>query len=191
MNSSCGLCERVTIESLRVEAPDIRAEWMVTARVIGALPDALRRAQAVFEKTGGLHAAGLFEQFGALELIAEDVGRHNAVDKIVGRMLLDERLRLGQSILFVSGRTSYEIVQKAFLAGIPVVGAVSAPSSLAVELAEGMGITRSASCAAPRSTCTRPGGVWPAESRSANASTIRVDSAVNRCCLSRRNWPRG
>jgi FdhD protein len=127
MNSSCGLCERVTIESLRVKAPDIRAEWTVTARVIGALPDALRRAQAVFEETGGLHAAGLFEQFGALELIAEDVGRHNAVDNIVGRMLLDERLRLGQSILFVSGRTSYEIVQKAFLVGIPVVGAVSAP----------------------------------------------------------------
>jgi FdhD protein len=140
-NSSCGLCGRVTIESLRVEAPEILAEWTIPARVIGGLPDALRQAQAVFQETGGLHAAGLFDRSGALEVVAEDVGRHNAVDKVVGRMLLDERLPLGQSILFVSGRTSYEIVQKAVLAGIPVVGAVSAPSSLAVELAEEMGLT--------------------------------------------------
>ena len=141
MNSSCGLCGRVTIDSLRVEAPDIVADWNVSASVIGGLPDALRRAQAVFNETGGLHAAGIFNRSGALDVMAEDVGRHNAVDKVVGRMLLDERLPLGESILFVSGRTSYEIVQKAFLAGIPVVGAVSAPSSLAVELATDAGIT--------------------------------------------------
>lgn len=141
MNSSCGLCGRVTIESLRVEAPDIQAEWTIPATVIGGLPDALRRAQAVFNATGGLHAAGLFRQSGELEVMAEDVGRHNAVDKVVGHMLLRQRVPLSQSILFVSGRTSYEIIQKALLACIPVVAAVSAPSSLAVELAEEAGIT--------------------------------------------------
>lgn len=141
MNSSCGLCGRVTIEALRVEAPPIAVEWSVDAHVIGGLPDALRRAQAVFEETGGLHAAGLFDQSGGLAAMAEDVGRHNAVDKVVGRMLLSDRLPLGRSMLFVSGRTSYEIVQKALLAGIPIVGAVSAPSSLAVELAQETGIT--------------------------------------------------
>jgi len=141
MNSSCGLCGRVTIDSLRVEARDIVADWNISADVIGGLADALRRAQAVFNETGGLHAAGLFDRSGALEVVAEDVGRHNAVDKVIGRMLLEERLPLAESILFVSGRTSYEIVQKAYLAGIPVVGAVSAPSSLAVELAEDVGIT--------------------------------------------------
>jgi FdhD protein len=141
MNSSCGLCGRVTIESLRVEAPEISAEWAVPAGVIAGLPDALRAAQAVFNETGGLHAAGLFQRSGALETVAEDVGRHNAVDKVVGRRLLDDRLPLSDSILFVSGRTSYEIVQKAFMAGIAVVGAVSAPSSLAVELAQDAGIT--------------------------------------------------
>jgi FdhD protein len=141
MSASCGLCGRVTIESLRVEAPEILADWTIHAGLIATLPDALRRAQAVFNETGGLHAAGLFDRSGNLEAMAEDVGRHNAVDKVIGRMLLEGRLPLGQSILFVSGRTSYEIVQKAFLAGIPVVGAVSAPSSLAVELAEEAGIT--------------------------------------------------
>jgi len=141
MNSSCGLCGRVTIDSLRVEAPDIVADWNISGAVIAGLPDALRCAQAVFNETGGLHAAGIFNRSGALDVMAEDVGRHNAVDKVVGRMLLDERLPLGESILFVSGRTSYEIVQKAFLAGIPVLGAVSAPSSLAVELATDAGIT--------------------------------------------------
>ncbi|HET7220487.1 MAG TPA: formate dehydrogenase accessory sulfurtransferase FdhD [Vicinamibacterales bacterium] len=141
MNSSCGLCGRVTIESLRVHAPMIVAEWTVPARLIETLPEALRRAQAVFDETGGLHGAGLFDRSGALDVVAEDVGRHNAVDKVIGRMLLDARLPLDQSILFVSGRTSYEIVQKAFLAGIPVVGAVSAPSSLAVELADDAGMT--------------------------------------------------
>jgi len=141
MNSSCGLCGRVTIESLRIEAPEILADWTIPAAVIAALPEALRHKQAVFNQTGGLHAAGLFDRSGTLEVMAEDIGRHNAVDKVIGRMLLDDRLPLDQSVLFVSGRTSYEIVQKAYLAGIPVVGAVSAPSSLAVELAGEAGIT--------------------------------------------------
>lgn len=141
MNASCGLCGRLTIEALRADAPALAAEWTIPASVIAGLPQTLRRAQAVFDETGGLHAAGLFGRSGALEIVAEDIGRHNAVDKIVGRMLRGGRVPLGQSILFVSGRTSYEIVQKALLAGIPVVGAVSAPSSLAVELAEDAGVT--------------------------------------------------
>lgn len=141
MNSSCGLCGRVTIASLHVEAPEISVDWTVSAAVVGGLPHGLRAAQAVFNETGGLHAAGLFDRSGVLEAVAEDIGRHNAVDKVVGRKLLDERLPLSEAILFVSGRTSYEIVQKAFLAGISMVGAVSAPSSLAIELAEDVGIT--------------------------------------------------
>jgi len=95
----------------------------------------------VFDETGGLHAAALFSADGRVEQVAEDVGRHNAVDKVVGRMLIDDRLPLGASLLFVSGRTSYEIVQKAFLAGIPIVGAVSAPSTLAIDLAREAGVT--------------------------------------------------
>jgi FdhD protein len=141
MNSSCGLCGRVAIESLRVDAADLFVQWPIAASVIVRLPDALRQAQVVFKETGGLHAAGLFDQSGGLTTVSEDVGRHNAVDKVVGRMILEERVPLNESILFVSGRTSYEIVQKAFMAGISVVGAVSAPSSLAIELAENVGIT--------------------------------------------------
>ena len=115
---------------------------MERPRLDGAgVPDRLRQAQAVFEETGGLHAAGLFTREGRLETVAEDVGRHNAVDKVIGRMLMAERLPLSDHMLFVSGRTSFEIIQKAILAGIPFVCAVSAPSSLAVELAEDCGIT--------------------------------------------------
>jgi FdhD protein len=141
MNSSCGLCGRVTIESLCVEGGPIEADWTIPAAAISSMPDALRRGQAVFAETGGLHGAGIFNRSRALEVVAEDVGRHNAVDKVLGRMLLDGRTPLTDSILFVSGRTSYEIVQKAYLAGVPIVGAVSAPSSLAVELADEVGMT--------------------------------------------------
>jgi FdhD protein len=141
MNSSCGLCGRVTIDSLRVHAPEIKADWTVSASLIAGLPRTLGSTQTAFAETGGLHAAGLFGPSGNLETTAEDVGRHNAVDKVIGRMLLDDRLPLTRSILFVTGRTSFEIVQKAYLAGIPIVAAVSAPSSLAVELAEEAGIT--------------------------------------------------
>ncbi len=140
-NSSCGLCGRVTIESLQVDAPPIRADWVIPCSLVRQLPDTVRLAQAVFEQTGGLHAAALFGRDGRLELLAEDVGRHNAVDKVIGQMVLGGRLPLESSILFCSGRTSFEIVQKAFLAGIPLIAAVSAPSSLAVELAGEAGIT--------------------------------------------------
>jgi FdhD protein len=140
-NSSCGLCGRLTIDSLRADAPPLECTWTVDRQTLAGLPNRLRAAQAVFDETGGLHAAGLFSAEGRVEQVAEDVGRHNAVDKVIGRMLIDGRLPLGTSLLFVSGRTSYEIVQKAFLAGIPIVGAVSAPSTLAIDLAREAGVT--------------------------------------------------
>ncbi|HXW06005.1 MAG TPA: formate dehydrogenase accessory sulfurtransferase FdhD [Vicinamibacterales bacterium] len=140
-SSACGLCGRRTIESLRAEAPNISAAWTISPELMPRLPERLRGSQQVFDATGGLHAAGLFDRTGRLTAYAEDVGRHNAVDKVFGRMLLSGRLPLDHSILFVSGRTSFEIVQKALLAGVPIVGSVSAPSSLAVELAEEVGIT--------------------------------------------------
>jgi FdhD protein len=139
--SSCGMCGRRTIESLAADVPPIRAAWSVPSSLIASLPERLRARQAVFDETGGLHAAGLFAQDGRLVDVAEDVGRHNAVDKIVGRMLMREALPLSDFILGVSGRTSFEIVQKAILAGIPIVAAVSAPSSLAIELAQEFGVT--------------------------------------------------
>ena len=141
MNSSCGMCGRRTLESLTVNRPPLAIGWAVSADIIRSLPATLRASQQAFAETGGLHAAGLFDRTGQLELGAEDVGRHNAVDKLVGRMLLAGRLPLEQSLLFVSGRSSFEIVQKAFLAGIPLLGAVSAPSSLAIELARSSGMT--------------------------------------------------
>jgi FdhD protein len=140
-NASCGLCGRRTIESLMTGVPPIASAWSISAAALAALPDRLRTAQAGFDATGGLHAAGLFTPDGSLLDIAEDVGRHNAVDKVVGRMLLLEQLPLSGHLLCVSGRTSYEIVQKAALAGVPMVAAVSAPSSLAIELAQESGIT--------------------------------------------------
>jgi FdhD protein len=141
MTASCGLCGRLTIESLQARVRAVDGDWTVRGDVIASLPDQLRRSQAVFESTGGLHAAGLFDRSGQLELSAEDVGRHNAVDKIAGRTLLEGRHPLGASILMVSGRTSFELVQKALLAGVPLLAAVSAPSSLAIELAEQSNIT--------------------------------------------------
>lgn len=140
-NSSCGLCGRLTIESLRTDAPALARTWTVAASTLVRLPDTLRRGQTLFDATGGLHAAGLFTIAGELESMAEDVGRHNAVDKVIGRMLMREALPLADRMLFVSGRASYEIVQKAFLAGIPLVGSVSAPSSLAIDLAAEAGVT--------------------------------------------------
>ncbi len=139
--SSCGLCGRVTIESLRVRVSPIDAGGSMSSGVAASLPDRLRARQAVFDETGGLHAAALFTFDGACEISAEDVGRHNAVDKVTGAMLLAERIPLHDRALLVSGRASFEIVQKAWLAGIPIVCAVSAPSSLAIELAGEAGIT--------------------------------------------------
>jgi len=140
-NSSCGLCGRVTIDSLKTRAVPLQSTMTVASAVVHGLPDALRAQQAVFDRTGGLHGAALFTSGGTLIASAEDVGRHNAVDKVIGRLLLDERLPLDDVVLVVSGRTSYEIVQKAWLAGLPVICAVSAPSSLAIQLATEAGIT--------------------------------------------------
>jgi FdhD protein len=140
-SSSCGLCGRVTIDSLRVSASPLRGEDRMDWRVAAALPQRLRQRQAVFDETGGLHGAALFALDGECDASAEDVGRHNAVDKVIGKLLLDNRVPLPGRALLVSGRASFEIVQKAWLAGVPIVGAVSAPSSLAIELAEEAGIT--------------------------------------------------
>jgi len=141
MTASCGLCGRRTIESLQARVASVHGGWTVSAEVIASLPARLRAAQVVFESTGGLHAAGLFDLKGTLQLSAEDVGRHNAVDKISGRMLLAGRHPLETSMLLVSGRTSFELVQKALLAGVPLIAAVSAPSSLAIDLAQKANIT--------------------------------------------------
>jgi len=140
-SSSCGLCGRVAIESLRVDAAPLAGEHVLDCAVAASLPQRLRERQVVFDETGGLHGAALFSKDGECETSAEDVGRHNAVDKVVGAMLLQERLPLAGRALAVSGRASFEIVQKAWLAGIPILCAVSAPSSLAIELAQEAGIT--------------------------------------------------
>lgn len=140
-NSSCGLCGRVTIESLETRLNPLTVSWTMNAETAVALPATLRSSQVLFEETGGLHAAGLFSRSGELVTIAEDVGRHNAVDKVIGRMLLLDRVPLGDTVLAVSGRTSFEIVQKAWMAGLEMICAVSAPSSLAIELADAAGIT--------------------------------------------------
>jgi FdhD protein len=140
-NSSCGICGRVTIDSLKTRAAPLATTSFVEAEVLHGLPAALRSEQSVFEQTGGLHGAALFTTSGALVASSEDVGRHNAVDKVIGRLLLDEKLPLSDHVLVVSGRTSFEIVQKAWLAGVQIICAVSAPSSLAIELAAEAGIT--------------------------------------------------
>ena len=132
--SSCGLCGKLRIESIHLHAPPLSDDLVVSAETLYALPDKLRAAQAGFEETGGLHAAGLFDAEGRFLLAREDIGRHNAVDKVIGAELLAGRLPLSGRILLVSGRASFEIVQKALMARIPLVAAVSAPSHLAVEL---------------------------------------------------------
>jgi FdhD protein len=139
--SSCGLCGKGSIEALHGSFPPISADAKVDAAVLGRLPDRLRGAQAAFEESGGLHGAGIFTLAGEPEVVREDVGRHNAVDKAIGTLFLAGRLPLGESILLVSGRASFEIVQKALAARVPVVAAVSAPSSLAIDLARDSGIT--------------------------------------------------
>lgn len=140
-NSSCGVCGRLSIDSLQVSAPFINAPLTVTSDLVRVLPERLRDRQWQFGATGGLHAAGLFNMEGECLSAFEDVGRHNAVDKLVGRALVERALPGSGRILAVSGRASFELVQKAFLAGIPVMAAVSAPSTLAIQLAEAAGIT--------------------------------------------------
>jgi FdhD protein len=139
--SACGVCGRTTIEDLTRAVERIRASWQVPPPLIDSLPGALRAAQNAFAETGGLHAAGLFDRDGRLLASAEDIGRHNAVDKVIGAQLLADRLPLDERLLFVSGRAGYEIVQKALVAGIPILASVSAPSSLAIELAREGGMT--------------------------------------------------
>jgi FdhD protein len=139
--SSCGVCGKASIEAIRVAAAPLTEGPVVDSTVLASLPDRLRGAQRVFERTGGLHAAGLFGAGGDLVTLREDVGRHNAVDKVVGRAALDHALPLSDRILLVSGRASFEITQKALVAGITVLAAVSAPSSLAVRLARESNMT--------------------------------------------------
>lgn len=145
--SSCGVCGKASIQAVQAQmdaqgCPLLpRNLPVVESSVIHCLPEALRRAQPVFERTGGLHAAALFSTDGTLELLREDVGRHNAVDKLIGAEMLARRTPLGRSLMFVSSRASFELVQKALMAGIPILAAVGAPSSLAVETAQRFHLT--------------------------------------------------
>ena len=135
-NASCGLCGKMTIESVRQQVSPLNSGFCINQAVLYQLNDRLRTAQSVFERTGGLHAAGLFDETGELLIVREDIGRHNAVDKVIGQALLADMVPLERYVLMVSGRASFEIVQKALFARIPVVVAVSAASTLAVDLAQ-------------------------------------------------------
>jgi FdhD protein len=140
-SSSCGVCGKGALEAVAVSAPRVDSDLRVPFELVAGLPAALRREQATFEATGGLHATGLFDEHGELLCVREDVGRHNAMDKVIGWAHLAQLLPLSAHVLCVSGRLSFELVQKAAVAGCPVLVAVGAPSSLAVELAGDRGIT--------------------------------------------------
>jgi FdhD protein len=137
-SSSCGVCGKGALEAVAVEAPRVESDLRVDVR---PLPDRLRAAQWTFAETGGLHATGLFDAEGELLCVREDVGRHNAMDKVIGWAFLQQRLPLTRNVLCVSGRLSFELVQKAAVAGCPILVAVGAPSSLAIELARDRGVT--------------------------------------------------
>lgn len=141
--SSCGVCGKASLDAVRVISRFVPGAdpAAVAAATLSAMPAQLRSAQKVFASTGGLHAAALFDVGGAMLVVREDIGRHNAVDKVIGWAIEHDRIPLGESVLLVSGRASFELTQKAVLAGIPVLAAVSAPSSLAVSLADESGIT--------------------------------------------------
>jgi FdhD protein len=139
--SSCGVCGKGALEAVAVEAPRVESDRRISQELVRALPERLRERQAAFEITGGLHATGLFDAEGELLCLREDVGRHNAMDKVIGWAFGEGRLPLAEAILCVSGRLSFELVQKAAVAGCPVLVAVGAPSTLAVELAADRGIT--------------------------------------------------
>ncbi len=141
VSASCGVCGKRAIAELALRARPLRTSFAVSADIVAALPTQLRRAQHVFDQTGGLHAAGAFTKTGQLLAIREDIGRHNAVDKLVGWALERDLVPMHEAILCVSGRLSFEIVQKAIMAGFPMIAAVSAPSSLAVDLAERFRVT--------------------------------------------------
>jgi FdhD protein len=140
--SSCGICGKASIDAIRsrlLAAPN--PDFRLDAELLVHMPDALRSSQDVFQRTGGLHAAALFDPRGTLLVLREDIGRHNAVDKVIGWALLEDRVPLSDSVLLVSGRGGFEIVQKSIVAGVPVVASVSAPSSLAVQLARELHLT--------------------------------------------------
>jgi len=139
-NSSCGLCGKATLDAIRQTCRPIASRIVVSSELIFSLPGRLREAQANFERTGGIHAVGLFDVQGSLLVLREDIGRHNAVDKVLGAALLGG-LSFVDSVLMVSGRLGFEIAQKALVAGIPVVASISAASSLAIELATDFGMT--------------------------------------------------
>jgi len=138
-SSSCGICSKASIEAVRTQFAPIATPLVPSRAVLVALPDRLRAAQPAFDRTGGLHASALFDAAGNLRVVREDVGRHNALDKVAGHALLAGELPLAGSILLVSGRVSFEIMQKALAAGIPAVAAISAPTSAAVEFARASG----------------------------------------------------
>jgi FdhD protein len=140
-SSSCGVCGKASIDQLEVACAHVADGPVVGREIITSLPDRLRAQQRVFESTGGLHATGLFKPDGELIVVREDVGRHNAMDKLIGNRLLEGESPLSTRIVLVSGRASFELVQKAAVAGIPIVCAVSAPSTLAVETARRLGVT--------------------------------------------------
>jgi FdhD protein len=140
-SSSCGVCGKGALEAVAVEAPRVESELRLPASLLTALPDRLREGQAAFAETGGLHATGLFESGGGLLCLREDVGRHNAMDKVIGWAFGERRLPLTDAVLCVSGRLSFELVQKAAVAGCPILVAVGAPSSLAIDLARDRGVT--------------------------------------------------
>lgn len=140
-SSSCGLCGKATIDAVRGQFPPITSDLVIDAATLLALPEKMRQTQSTFDRTGGLHAAAIFSSSGELIVLREDVGRHNALDKVIGHGLLNGLLPYDKHILLVSGRTSFEIIQKALAARVPVIAAVSAPSSLAVDFARESGQT--------------------------------------------------